>query len=152
MTSQWVWALVGVAALGVAWWFTKVPALTVLAFLTGYMLQRSVLHGSSVEGLYYPIYALMVLNVVLLVFTRRFELPAQLAGIYLPFYFTVLLGLFNLYSGWDREAIQQLFIYGLALLVFLQFKTKRSLYLIYWGPGLHRHLHRRVDSLYRVPR
>ena len=133
---QLVFVLAGTLGLFAAWWLVKIPALTVLAFLSGYTLQRSALYGSGVEGLYYPIYALMFLNVFLLVTSRRFKLPTQLAGIYLPLYFVMLLGLFNLYSGWDRETIQQLFIYGLGLVVFLQFTTERSFYLIYWGQAL----------------
>ena len=133
---QLMFVLAGILGLLAAWWLVKIPALTVLAFLAGYTLQRSALYGSGTEGLYYPIYALMFLNVFLLTLSRKFKLPIQLVSIYLPLYFVMLLGLFNLYSGWDRETIQQLFIYGLGLLIFLQFTTKRSFYLIYWGQAL----------------
>ena len=136
LTSQVFVALVGVTALAAVWWLVKIPALTVLTFLLGYTLQRSVLYGSSIEGLYYPIYALMFLNIFLLVISRRFTLPVQLASLYFSFYFVALLGLFNLYSEWDRNITQQLFVYGLGLLVFLQFKTRKSFYVVYWGQAL----------------
>ena len=89
---QLMFVLAGTLGLLAAWWLVKIPALTVLAFLAGYTLQRSALYGSGIEGLYYPIYALMFLNIFLLIVSRRFKLPIQLVGIYLPLYFVMLPG------------------------------------------------------------
>ncbi|MBS3967377.1 MAG: O-antigen ligase family protein [Truepera sp.] len=127
--------LVLLAALGIAllasWQLLKNSHLTVTVFWVAFALQVTLFSGFELQGLYYPLYLLMIGNIAIRLMAGRLHVSPLVLSIYLLFYCTVLFGLFNLPSSPDFTVWQRLFIYSLGLIVLFQFTSLPSLW---WLP------------------
>jgi O-antigen ligase len=120
-----------VIALLISWQLLKFSHLTVTVFWIAFALQVTLFSGFELQGLYYPLYLLMIGNIAIRLIAGRLQVSPLILSIYLLFYCTVLFGLFNLPSSPDFTVWQRLFIYALGLIVLLQFTAHSSLW---WLP------------------
>jgi hypothetical protein len=121
------WMLLGgaaVAGVGLVAAIVMRPELGPTLFWLAFSLQSTLFFGFMVTGLYYPLYALMVLNVLVALVLRRVELHARLLP-YVAFLTLVLAGLLPLTSSLTFDGYQRLFIYAIGFLVYFQFSTRR---------------------------
>ncbi len=125
----------GLAALS-AWVAFYYPPFTVILFWVVYALQTTVFAGRwFVQGLYYPIYALMAANVVIYILTlkRQVYVPSRLTlSLYVAFYGVVLLGLAWQPSELTVNTGQLLFIYTMGVLTAMQIRTEEHEAAILW--------------------
>lgn len=115
------------AALLLGWQMLKLPHLTVTIFWIAFALQATLFSGFELQGLYYPIYLLMIGTVAARLIAGQLQVSPLIVSIYLLFYSTVLFGLFNLASAPDFSVWQRLFAYTLGLMVLFQFSSPSSL-------------------------
>lgn len=111
----------------VSWQMFKFSHLTVTVFWIAFTLQATLFSGFVIQGLYYPIYLLMVGNIVIRLMAGQLRVSPLTLSLYLLFYCTVLFGLFNLASALDFNVLQRLFIYTLGLIALFQFTSQPSL-------------------------
>ncbi len=116
-----------VIALAFAWWMVKMPHMTVTFFWIFFTIQATVFSTFIIQGLYYPIYALMILNVLLLLGQGKRKIPWVPMTLYAGFFILVLMSLFNIATQINFDVFQKLFIFFLGALVAFQFRTKNSL-------------------------
>ena len=93
-------------------------------FWIAFALQATLFGGVVVTGLYYPIYALMALNVVLALGFGRLELTPRLLP-YLAFLTLVVVAVLHGTGPLGFAGYQRLFIYAIGFLAFFQFPTRR---------------------------
>ena len=110
----------GVTVLALLRWPELAPSLFWFAF----SMQSTVFFGFGVTGLYYPLYLLMVANVVLALGFGRLEVHRRLLP-YALFLVVVLAGLLPIIPGLSANGYQRLFIYFMGFLVYFQFPTNR---------------------------
>jgi len=113
-----------VAGVGMVAAIVMRPELGPALFWLVFSLQSTLFFGFMVTGLYYPLYVLMVLNVVVALVRRKVELHARLLP-YVAFLTLVLAGLLPLTSSLTFDGYQRLFIYVIGFLVYFQFSTRR---------------------------
>lgn len=117
----------GGIALLMSWQMLKLSHLTVTVFWITFALQVTLFSGFELQGLYYPLYLLMIGNIAIRLLAGHLHVSPLVLSIYLLFYCTVLFGLFNLPSSPDFSVWQRLFIYTLGLIVLFQFTSLPSL-------------------------
>ncbi|MCA9839469.1 MAG: O-antigen ligase family protein [Trueperaceae bacterium] len=118
-----------VVGLAAAWFMVKYPHLTVTVFWVLFTVQATVFSQITIQGLYYPIYGLMLLNVLLLFGQEKRKVPWFTISLYAAFFIIVLLSLFSIAAvvTIDFEIWQKLFIFFLGAVVAFQFRSERSL-------------------------
>lgn len=118
-----------VVGLGFAWFMVKYPQLTVIIFWILFTSQSTLFAGLTIQGLYYPIYGLMLLNVLLLFGQAKRKIPWLIIALYTAFFIVVLQSLFGIAAqvAINFDVWQKLFIFFLGALVAFQFRTERSL-------------------------
>lgn len=121
-------ALMGgvVIGLAVVWWMIKSPDMTASFFWIAISMQFA-LFSFVIRGLYYPIYAIMFLNILLLAGQGRFKASRVVLALYVAFLLTVLQSLFSVETQINFDTWQQIFIYVVGLLVLLQFTSEKAL-------------------------
>lgn len=126
----------GILAVISAWGALHYPPFTVIMFWVAYALQTTVFAGRwSVQGLYYPVYALMAANVFIYILTlkRQVYMPSRLILLfYVAFYGVVLLGLAWQPSELTLNTGQLLFIYTMGVLTAMQIRTEEHEAAILW--------------------
>jgi hypothetical protein len=129
--------LLGIGLLGVifALIMLRFPELTVAAFWLVFALQTTIFSGFNPQGFFYPIYGLMVANILFRLAWRRLYVPWPVVGTYLAFLALVLFSVLHLATGTGFTTFQKLFILSFGLLVFFQFYSKRSVYPVLWAQG-----------------
>ncbi len=129
--SPFYFSLLGglVIGLAAAWFMVKYPHLTATVFWVLFTVQATVFNQFTLQGLYYPIYGLMLLNVLLLFGQERRKIPWLSIALYAAFFIVVLLSLFSIATQVtiDFQVWQKLFIFFLGAMVAFQFRTERSL-------------------------
>ncbi len=117
-------------ALLTAWVLMRFPQWTTVLFWVAFAIQSTVLFGTILQGLYYPIYLMMIVNVVIALFSRRANLNWPILATYIALYGLFLLSLFNVYYSINFDLLQRLFIYIIGLLVFFQFTSEKHLWVL----------------------
>lgn len=128
------WVVLGIlaaAAGGVA--LLRWPALAPALFWILYSVQSTVFAQVVVTGLFYPLYAVMLANLLVGVTLARVRLEPRLLVAYGLFMLFVLVSLLTTRSTLDFAAYQRLFIYALGVLVLTQFVGARQLSLLAWA-------------------
>ena len=118
-----------VVGLAAAWFMVKYPHLTATFFWILFTVQATVFSHITIQGLYYPIYGLMLLNVLLLFGQEKRVIPWFTITLYAAFFIIVLLSLFNIAAQVTVGFLvwQKLFIFFLGAIVAFQFRSERSL-------------------------
>lgn len=133
--NYWIFIVLGGLALlllGITKAFYLMPGV----FFAVYSIQTTLFSESgTIRGLYYPIYILMVLNLVMTLLShksRSVKSKVDIAGLLLPvyvlFWATILTGLFKLDIEPDFYVAQRLFIYSFGILTIYQLNSAKSLY------------------------
>lgn len=126
----WLVALGAVAAAAavVAWlrWPQALPA----TFWFVFSVQHTLFYGFVVQGLYYPIYLLMGVNVVLTLLYGRLRFDVRVLGPYLAFLLAVLIGIVAAPDLFDGDSLNRVFVYVFGFLVFFQFPVRSRPYLL----------------------
>ena len=112
----------------VAWlrWPQALPATFWLVF----SVQHTIFYGFYVQGLYYPIYLLMGVNVVLTLIYGRLRFDVRVLGPYLSFLLAVLIGIVAAPDLFDSDSLNRVFVYVFGFLVFFQFPVRTLPYLL----------------------
>jgi O-Antigen ligase len=113
-----------------AWLMIQHSQLTVSAFFLAFTIQATLLSGLEIQGLYYPIYALMAFNMILGLVTGKFKGSLSILIPYILFYIIVLFSLFNVATTINFDLFQKLFIYLLGFFVFFQFSSEQTFHLL----------------------
>lgn len=126
----WLALAAGAAAIAavVAWlrWPQALPATFWLVF----SVQHTLFYGLVVQGLYYPIYLLMGVNVVLTLLYGRLRFDVRVLGPYLAFLLAVLIGIVAAPDLFDGDSLNRVFVYVFGFLVFFQFPVRTRPYLL----------------------
>lgn len=103
------------------------PQITVTIFWTAFCLQGTLFVGSDVQGLYFPIYFLLLATVIIRVVHRTLPRAPLLMIAYAIFLAVILLSMFSSAYGLDFGLWQRVFVYVLGILTFFQFRSRASL-------------------------
>jgi hypothetical protein len=109
--------VIGLLGLVLAFFVAKIPHLTVCLFWVVFVLQSTVFEGFLVQGLYYPLYLIMLFNFIVALAQGTLKRVRSVLVLYSLFLVAVLLSLFNVAVEVDFDLFQKLFF---------QFRSEKS--------------------------